>query len=125
MKATAIVMSIHEPSSGMLVSGEKNIIHRKHKFSKEFKKIYVYCPDTAKIVGELEVEEILYSDKDSMWGGATKDGSCISKSQFYDYYDNEMAYAIKIKRAIKYEPPREPLEIDPNFRAPQQFYYIN
>ncbi|QCD46495.1 hypothetical protein [Campylobacter rectus] len=116
MKATAIVMSIHEPSSGMLVSGEKNIIHRKHKFSKEFKKIYVYCPDTAKIVGELEVGGILYS---------ASDGSCISRSRFYDYYDSEMVYAIKIKRAIKYEPPKEPLEIDPNFRAPQQFYYIN
>ena len=40
-------------------------------------------------------------------------------------YDSEMVYAIKIKRAIKYEPPKEPLKIDPNFRAPQQFYYIN
>ena len=124
MKATAIVMSIHEPSSGMSVSGEKNIIHRRHKFSKEFKKIYVYCPDTAKIVGELEVGGILYSDRDSIWE-ATSDGSCIDKSRFYDYYDSEMVYAIKIKRAIKYEPPKEPLEIDPNFRAPQQFYYIN
>ena len=84
----------------------------------------MYCPDTAKIVGELEVGGILYFDRDSIWE-ATSDGSCIDKSWFYDYYDSEMVYAIKIKRAIKYEPPRELLEIDPNFRAPQQFYYIN
>ena len=124
MKAKAIMTPIHEPSSGMLVSGEKNIIHRRHKFSKEFKKIYVYCPDTAKIVGELEVGGILHSDRDSIWE-ATSDGSCTSKSQFYDYYDNEMVYAIKIKRAIKYEPSKDPFEVDPNFRAPRQFYYIN
>ena len=124
MKAKAIMTPIHEPSSGMLVSGEKNIIHRRHKFSKEFKKIYVYCPDTAKIVGELEVGGILHYDRDSIWE-ATSDGSCISKSQFYDYYDNEMVYAIKIKRAIKYEPSKDPFEVDPNFRAPRQFYYIN
>ncbi|MDO5046286.1 hypothetical protein [Campylobacter sp.] len=125
MKVSAIVMSIHKPSCDMLVSGQKSVIHRKHKFSKEIQKIYVYTPKPiAKIIGELEVGQILSSDRDCIWQ-ATGDKSCLNKKQFYDYYDSKIVYAIKINRAIKYKKPLEPKELDPKFKAPVQFYYLN
>lgn len=125
MKVFAIVMSIHKPSCDMLVSGQKSVIHRKRKFSKEFFKIYVYAPKPiAKIIGELEVGQILSSDRDSIWE-ATGENSCLSKRQFYEYYDEQIVYAVNIKKAVKYKKPLEPKEIDPKFKAPVQFYYLN
>ncbi|WP_172200436.1 hypothetical protein [Campylobacter sp. RM16188] len=125
MKVSAIVMSIHRPSCDMLVSGQKSVIHRKRKFSKGFQKIYVYAPKPiAKIIGELEVGQILSSDRDSIWE-ATGENSCLSKGQFYKYYDSEIVYAVKIKKAVKYKESLDPKDIDPKFKAPVQFYYLN
>lgn len=120
-----VLLSIKPGFAKKIFSGEKQYEYRRVIFKQKVDSIVVYStsPD-AKIIGEFEMEEILFSDVESIWK-RTETGSGIDYDHFKAYFRYRAdGYAIKIKRPTLYETPVNPHEMFDPFRAPQSFCYI-
>lgn len=120
-----VLLSIKPGFAKKIFSGEKQYEYRRVIFKQKIDSIVVYStsPD-AKIIGEFEVEEILFSDVENIWK-RTERWSGIDYDRFKAYFrDRADGYAIKIKRPKLYETPVNPHEMFDLFRAPQSFCYI-
>lgn len=85
---------------------------------------YVSSP-VKKVIGEFEIEGVIAGNPDDLWE-ETKEHSGVSKD-FYDKYFSERknGYAIKIKKAQKYNTPKD-LKVDFNIGfAPQSYVYLD
>lgn len=121
-----VLLSIKPSFAHKIFSGEKQYEYRRVIFKQDVDSIVVYStsPD-AKIIGEFEVENILFGDIEGIWE-QTKDCSGIDYDYFKAYFrDKDEGYAIKIKRPKLYETPLNPREMINPFRAPQSFCYID
>ncbi|OEF21057.1 hypothetical protein A145_04940 [Vibrio splendidus 5S-101] len=121
------LLSIKPEFVEKIMSGEKLFEFRKAVFKRPGVKsvvIYSTMPE-GKIVGEFEIGVILKSHPEDLWK-ETEKSSGIQK-QFFDMYfsEREVAYAIQIKKFKKYDTPINPYEVEPNFKAPQSFKYID
>lgn len=122
-----ILLSIKPEFVEKIFNGEKQYEYRRSIFkNKDVDTIIVYSTKPeGKIVGELLIDKVLNHSVESLWE-ITEKFSGISYEFFKQYFhDKEMGYAIKIKKAIKYEIPISPHEKFENFKAPQSFYYLD
>ncbi|MED4013783.1 ASCH domain-containing protein [Priestia aryabhattai] len=122
-----ILLSIKPEFVEKIFNGEKQYEYRRSIFkNKDVDTIIVYSTKPeGKIVGELLIDKVLNHNVESLWE-ITEKFSGISYEFFKQYFrDKEMGYAIKIKKAIKYETPISPHERFENFKAPQFFYYVD
>lgn len=108
-------------------SGRKKYEYRKRVFRRsDISSVLVYATKPCgKVVGEIEIEEIIEEDIDTLWND-TKHLSGISEEFFYEYFQNrESGFAIKIKEFIEYDRSLELSEVAPEIKAPpQSFCYI-
>ncbi len=107
------------------MAGKKLYEFRKQLFKHtEIRTIVVYASSpVCKIVGEIEIEDILEDKPDVIWE-KTKCKSGVSSS--FDYFkDKEIAYAIKIARFTKYTIPLSLEDLKKGMKPPQSFCYID
>ena len=92
--------------------------------NRKVKRVVVYASSPVKkVIGEFEIEAILFDDPATLWQ-RTKKHSGITEEFFFQYFNNKhTGYAIKVKSTRKY---RQPLCIREDFNAtpPQSFIYI-
>lgn len=121
-----VLLSIKPQFVEKIFSGEKKYEYRKTIFKKEVESILVYSTKPeGKIVGELFIEEIINDDPELLWS-RTRHESGISHDFFQEYFGGKTeGYAIKISKAILYDEPIDPLDIDKSFRPPQSFCYVS
>ncbi|OEE79211.1 ASCH domain-containing protein [Vibrio genomosp. F6] len=121
------LLSIKPEFVEKIMSGEKLFEYRKAVFKRPGVTsvvIYSTMPE-GKIVGEFEIGSILEKHPEELWK-ETKNASGIKKAFFDSYFfDRKMAYAIQIKKFQKYDKPIDPYKVEPNFKAPQSFKYID
>ena len=120
-----VLLSIKPEFVKKIFSGEKRYEFRKVIFkSKDIKTVVIYASSPiSKIVGELTIETIIKDSPEMIWG-QTKDYAGITEDFFKRYFKGKnKAYAIEIKRCIKYQRPIELNEIGVK-RAPQSFMYL-
>src|SRR5690606_7798089 len=121
-----VLLSIKPEYVKKIFEGEKKYEYRKVIFKKKVSKIVVYSTmPVGKLIGEFEIEGILYGSPEEIWK-KTKDNSGISYSAFKKYFrDRDFGYAIKIGYTNLYEEPKDPKQMIKDFRAPQSFCYVN
>ncbi len=121
-----ILLSIKPNFVAEILKGEKTFEFRKTLYKRrDLKRIVVYSSSpVCRIVGELEVDEILCDTPDKIWN-KTKTAAGISKTYFDKYFEGKnTAYAIKIK---SFEPYPTPVQLDkkyPGVVPPQSFCYV-
>ena len=118
-------MSIKREYVEKILSGEKCYEYRKTLPKKDVSKIIIYCTyPIKKVVGEVEVKNILVEDKEILWN-MTKEKSGTSK-EFYDSYfkDKDVAIAYELGKVKIYNPYKDLSEIGVNF-VPQSFIYLD
>lgn len=123
---TSVLLSIKPEFVEKIFSGLKRYEFRRVIFkSKNISKVVVYASHPVqRVVGEFEVGGILALNRSQLWQH-TKQYSGIAKAYFDDYFaDKETAYAIKIKRAKRYETPIALEYLCPSARPPQSFMYL-
>jgi predicted transcriptional regulator len=106
--------------------GEKQYEYRKLIFRRtDIDKIIIYATKPiGKILGEVDIENILYNNPEKLWE-ITKEGSGISYNIFKRYFSKkEKGFAIKIRNAKLYSLPLEISDLLPNGVAPQSFCYL-
>ena len=118
------LLSIKPVFAERIFSGSKLFEYRKCVFRRPVTRVLVYASaPISMIVGEFEVEELVYDDLELLWR-KTKDHSGITEDYFYAYFGNKnKGYAIKVKNVCRYNPPI-PLQDLYSSPPPQSFAYL-
>ncbi len=78
-----------------------------------------------KIVASFSIKRVFEDTPENLWIRFHKE-SGISQEKFYKYFEKkDMGYAIKIDDLKEFEEPIDPKEINPSFKPPQSFYYVD
>ena len=121
-----VLLAIKEEFANKIFEGEKKYEFRKSIFKdNRVRSVVVYVTSPIKkVIGEFEIDNIIYDEPNNIWK-LTNKFSGIDKEFFDEYFSGkETAYAIKIKRVLKYD--REYLLEDFNINfAPQSYVYID
>ena len=119
-----VLMSIKPKFVRQIFEGVKLFELRKKIFRREVKTIIIYeSSPTKKIVGEFIIDKIIIDTPQKIYLDYSEKLG-ISKKEYFEYFINtNIAYAIKIKKVIKYE--KELTLSDFNVKkAPQSYQYI-
>lgn len=121
-----VLLSIRPEFIRMISSGEKKYEFRKTIFRRtDIRKVIVYATaPVSRVVGEFEIESILFDEVHSLWE-ETKLHAGIDKKYFFEYFtEKEKGYAIKIKNYEEYSKSRK---LDDVYHSvpPQSFAYID
>lgn len=120
-----VLLSIKPKYADKIFAGTKKYEFRRNIFkNRDIKTVVVYASSPVqKVIGEFEIETILSKDIDQLWN-LTGQESGINKDFFFEYYKGrDSGFAIKIKKALRYEIPLD-LKRDFNLTPPQSFVYI-
>ena len=88
--------------------------------------MFIYESSPSKcIVGWFTVKKIICESPERIWQ-ICKDSGGIEVEKFFAYCNGKKKiYAIQIEDVYKFEKPMNPFEINPFFRAPQNFGYFD
>lgn len=117
-----ILISIKPEYVKQILSGEKLYEYRKRVPSEVTVAVIYATAPIKKIVGEFYVNEILSMPPKDLWN-KTRKYSGVSRENFFQYFDGAcLAYALSIKKVVKYESPID-LNIFNVKTAPQSWQY--
>lgn len=119
------LLSIKPEFASKIFEGEKKFEFRRSIFKKPVRKVIVYASaPVCKVIGEFEIEELIFDNLESLWR-KTKKHAGISEDYFYSYFsEKENGHAIKIGTTKKY---RKPLSLKETYGVvpPQSFLYVS
>ncbi len=121
-----VLLSIKPEFALKIFDGSKRYEYRRAIFkNQEVSRVIVYASDPIKqIIGEFEIEDILYEEPRSLWV-KTKHHAGISEKSFFEYFANKSkGYAIKVKMARMYDGPLS-LNSFTVSSPPQSFMYLH
>lgn len=119
-----ILLSINPEHVANIMSGSKKYEFRKVRCKENVEKILIYATSPImKVVGEVDVLDIIEEDPDKVWK-QTAEFSGISRKFFDKYFENkEKAIAYQLGKVRKYKSPKRLIDLGISF-APQSFIYI-
>ena len=120
-----VLMSIKPKFVERIFAGTKTFELRKKLFKKTIDTIVIYSSSPKKkVVGEIIIDRIISSTPKLLWK-SHKSNLGISEKEYFEYYKNsKVAYAIQIKKVIKYKKELELKDFGIE-KAPQSYQYIN
>ena len=120
-----ILMSINPEHVEKILNGTKKYEFRKHASKIVPDKIIIYCTTPVqRIVGEVEVKEVLQDKPSKIWS-ITSSKSGINKEFFDSYYDGRnTAVAYKLGAIKKYNKQKTLRDFGIKV-APQSYMYIS
>jgi len=119
-----VLMSIKPKFVEKIFSETKTFELRKKIFKSSINTIVIYSSSPKKkVVGEIIIDKIISSTPRLLWK-SYKNNLGISEKEYFKYYKNsKVAYAIKIKKVIKYKKELELKDFGIE-KAPQSYQYI-
>ncbi|WP_074016204.1 hypothetical protein [Fusobacterium massiliense] len=119
-----VLMSIKPKFVEEIFSETKTFELRKKIFKSSINTIVIYSSSPKKkVVGEIIIDKIISSTPKLLWK-SYKNNLGISEKEYFKYYKNsKVAYAIKIKKVIKYKKELELKDFGIE-KAPQSYQYI-
>ena len=121
-----VLLSVKPEFANLIFNGTKQYEYRRNMFcERNINRVMVYASSPVKkIVGEFQIEDILYDDINTLWTN-TRNKSGISKKYFLQYFSNKsMGYAIKISTIRSYDIPLHLNSINVS-TPPQSFMYLD
>jgi predicted transcriptional regulator len=121
-----VLLSIKPEFADKILSGEKRFEFRRVMPKRDVERIVVYASSpVCRIVGEFTVRGVVTASPRGLWR-LTRAHAGIPKHYFDAYFrGKEEAHAFEVGEAQGYDEPIDPRKIDPAFRAPQSFVYLD
>jgi len=122
-----VLISIKPKFVGEILQLRKRYEFRKKIYKKKnVTSIFIYSSrPEKKIVAKFQPGRIIEEHPKELWKQC-KDHAGISKTEFFAYFkDRSVGYAIEIQDLVQFEESIDPKALDPNFHAPQSFYYLS
>lgn len=119
------ILSVKPEYASKILCGEKLYEYRKSIFRRPVEKVYIYASSPiCMIVGEFQIDHIIREAPTILWN-KTHSESGVTKSFFNSYFNGKpLGYAIRLKEVISYPTPINPFSICEDFRAPQNYIYV-
>lgn len=119
-----VLLSIRPEFVSLIFDGIKRFEYRRTIFRTSVERVIIYATSpTKQVVGEFEVEYILFDELGVLWS-KTRHQSGVTEKHFYSYFTKvDKGYAIKIGKASKYKIPL-PLQQYYGVCPPQSFLYL-
>ncbi|MFC0400891.1 ASCH domain-containing protein [Paraburkholderia rhizosphaerae] len=121
-----VLLSIKPEFAEKILLGEKHFEFRKAiPKAPGVKTVVIYATKpVGKVVGEFDIDGVISASPRNLWS-RTKEFAGITKQRFNEYFDGrEVAHAIKVKDARRYEKPLELPSVLESGVAPQSFCYL-
>lgn len=121
----AALMSIRQPFTEMILSGEKRVELRRVSMKRPITHVVIYeAGGAGVVVGYFHVSKITEAAPATIWR-KFRTVSGLTKSEFDEYYAGaDVAVAIEVAKAVRLRTPR-PLSDFSAGRPPQSFMYIS
>lgn len=118
-----VILSIKPEYALQIFEGNKKVEYRRKPIRNAEKVIVYVTKPVGKVLGEFEIGELLCEGPEKLWDLTYQVGG-ISKRVYFDYFkDSPQAYALTIKKVIRYEKERELKDFGLKM-APQFFAYV-
>ena len=121
-----ILMPINPEYVDEILAGRKKYEYRKIKAKRtNIDKMIIYSTyPVMKVVAEVEIKGILQENPEQLWK-LTKNYSGVTKEFYNKYYrDKNIAVAYELGDIIRYEKPKDLIDIGINY-IPQSFVYLD
>ena len=121
-----ILMPINPEYVDEILAGRKKYEYRKIKAKRtNIDKMIIYSTSPVmKVVAEVEIKGILQENPEQLWE-LTKNYSGVTKEFYNQYYKNKnIAIAYELGKIVKYEKPKDLIDIGINY-IPQSFVYMD
>ncbi len=121
-----ILMPINPEYVDEILAGRKKYEYRKIKAKRtNIDKMIIYSTSPVmKVVAEVEIKRILQENPEQLWE-LTKNYSGVTKEFYNQYYKNKnIAIAYELGKIVKYEKPKDLIDIGINY-IPQSFVYMD
>ena len=121
---SAMLLSIKPEYAQQIIDGTKEYEFRTRRCREDIMKIIFYstAPER-KVVGEAEIEKVLYGSPSAIWE-QTKHAAGIPRHFFREYYKGRsFAVAYKLINVIAYKKPKELSDYGIT-HVPQSFIYL-
>jgi predicted transcriptional regulator len=122
---TDAILSIKPIYAKNILSGGKKVEFRKKIFKKSVERVYIYSSSPQKmIVGYFTIKEIVEDTPSNLWKKFHNVGG-IDKDSFFEYFkDSDIGYSLVIKKVVKFDEEKDPIDFMENFSAPQSYIYL-
>ena len=120
-----ILMPINPEYVDEILAGRKKYEYRKTKAKRtNIDKMIIYSTSPVmKVVAEVEIKGILQENPEQLWE-LTKNYSGVTKEFYNKYYKNKnIAIAYELGDIVRYEKPKDLIDIGINY-VPQSFVYM-
>ena len=121
-----ILMPINPEYVDEILAGRKKYEYRKIKAKRtNIDKMIIYSTSPVmKVVAEVEIKGILQENPEQLWE-LTKNYSGVTKEFYNQYYKNKnIAIAYELGKIVKYEKPKDLIDIGISY-IPQSFVYMD
>lgn len=122
----AIVLSIKPKYAELILAGKKTVEFRRVWAAEKVDMIAIYASSPIqKLVGIVQVSEVVRTEPATLWGYCSKRGGGLSKTEFKAYFNGkDSGVAVLLRNATRFEHGIDPSKVIKNFSPPQSFRYM-
>lgn len=119
------ILSVKPEYATKILCGKKLYEYRKFVFRRPVEKVYIYASSpVCMIVGEFKIDHIIQESPKTLWNKTYRE-SGVTKAFFNSYFNGkQLGYAIRMKEVVSYPFPISPFCLRADFRAPQNYIYL-
>ncbi len=120
-----IILSIKPKYAEKILTGEKKVEFRKQIPKHKLTWVYIYASSPSKvIVARFKVNKLTNGTPHELWLRFSNVGG-VNKEEFFAYCGNkDTVHGLEIGEVERFEEPIDPYQKYNNFKAPQNFAYI-
>ncbi|AMU13345.1 MULTISPECIES: ASCH domain-containing protein [Burkholderia cepacia complex] len=123
----AVLLSIKPKYADLILAGSKRVEFRRSWAAQDVSMIVLYSSSPIqKIVGTVEVDEIVVASPTSLWRTCVERGGGLTREELRSYFaDKSQGVAVLLGKVVKLAQHVEPSDVFGNFVPPQSFRYLN
>lgn len=123
----AVLLSIKPKYADLILAGSKRVELRRSWAVQDVSIIVLYSSSPIqKIVGVVEVEEVVIASPTALWRICTERGGGVTRKELMSYFSGKSrGVAVLLGKAFKSMQDVEPKEIIKDFVPPQSFRYLD
>lgn len=123
----AVLLSIKPKYADLILVGSKRVEFRRSWASQDVSVIVLYSSSPIqKIVGVVEVEQVVVASPTSLWKTCTERGGGLTRKELRSYFAGKSkGVAVLLGQLFKFDRYLEPSDVIGDFVPPQSFRYLD
>lgn len=123
----AVLLSIKPKYADLILSGSKRVEFRRSWAAQDVSVIVLYSSSPIqKIVGMVEVEQVVVTSPTSLWKTCSERGGGLTKKELRSYFSGKSkGVAVLLGQIFKFDTHLKPSDLIEQFTPPQSFRYLS